>query len=179
MSNRSIELCLENPELHISVSGALVFLNHGALLGEDPQDELSGFIGIEGRRDDDIGARRKLEALRDLAEIDERLRAARRPGETEEIGVQRPGHAVRILEVVEGKAHGERVETFVPHGSPPLLHDGDDDCAVVLIVIFVGIGECDPELWVGCKGGDEVSASARRSARDPSTLIDKNLFLNW
>ena len=68
-------------------------------LGEDAQEEFALLVGVEGGRHDGVDARRQFEAAADFAQVDERRRARHRRRVLEELGVQRLGRRVRILQL--------------------------------------------------------------------------------
>jgi len=81
------------------VDGGLV-----VLLGEDPEHELAGLVGVEGAGHDDVRARRHAEALAHLAQVGEHLGAARALVVPEEVRVERVRHGVRVAQVVHAEA---------------------------------------------------------------------------
>ena len=57
---------------HLTGAHILIVLLHVVpLLGEDADEELALLVGLEGARNDAVGARRQLEATRHLAQVDE------------------------------------------------------------------------------------------------------------
>lgn len=79
-----------------------------SLLREDPKDELSLVVRLEGGRHNAVGARRKLEAARHFPHVDE----GRRPGHgrvvLEEVHVKRPRERVRVAELGQKEVNLQR-----------------------------------------------------------------------
>ena len=53
-----------------------------------------------------------------------------------------------LTHVIDGEADCEALDSHPPLRPPVFLHQGDDDGALVVVVLVVGVSQLDYILWV-------------------------------